>query len=198
MSVPWIKVCGITSVQDARLAEIAGADAIGIVLVPGDPRAVRLDDAAEIAAAVTTEVVAVLGDPVADVVRDVRLALAPHRIQVEGEPPAEPLPVPWYRALPFRSRSDLTLVARTPGDRVLVRIEPAILPSGPRGGRDRTLFQELGRAAAIVLGAPVEGLGALCREMRPAGVDLREAVERSPGLLDPERLRAAMRVLRGG
>ncbi|MBN1336409.1 MAG: hypothetical protein JXB39_10655 [Deltaproteobacteria bacterium] len=197
MCALWIKVCGITSVQDARLAEAAGADAVGVVLAPGDPRAVRLDAAAEIAAAVTVEVVAVLHRPDPAALRDVLLAVGPRRLQMEDEPPSTPQPVPWYRALSFRSRSDLSSVSGAPGDRVLVRVDSAVLPGGRIHARDRTILQELGRAAAVVLGAPPDGLAEVCREVRPAGVDLREAVERAPGVLDPDRLRTAVRVLRG-
>ena len=195
MHVPWVKVCGITNVRDARLAEVSGADAVGIVVTPGDPRAVRLDDAAEIAGALTIEVVAVLQISDLPVLRDVQLAVGPRRLQVEGEAPHDALAIPWYRALGFTGRSDLAVLARAPGDRVLVRIAPALLPGGRPSGGDRTLLQELGRAAAVVVGAPAGGLEALCREVRPAGVDLREAVEREPGVLDPERLRAAMQQL---
>jgi phosphoribosylanthranilate isomerase len=184
-------------VADARLAEAAGADAIGLVLTPGRPRSLRLDDAAEIAAAVTLEMVAVLADPDPARLREVYLSVAPGRFQFEGEPPAVPPPLPWYRTLPFRGRGDLAALASVPGDRVLLRVDPAILPGGRLWGRDRTLLQEMGRAAAVVVGAPASGLEAVLREVRPAGVDLREAVEREPGVIDPDRLRMAMRTIRG-
>ena len=196
MRVPWIKVCGITSVRDARTVEAAGADAVGIVLSRGDPRSVRLDAAAEIAAAVTVEVVAVLRDRDLDLVRDVLLAVGPGRLQVEGGAPSAPPPLPWYRALEVRGRGELSDLAQAPGDRVLVRLDPALLPGGRLWSRDRTLLQEIGRAAAVVIGAPLVGIEAVCREVRPAGVDLREAVEREPGVLDSGRLEAAMRALR--
>jgi phosphoribosylanthranilate isomerase len=47
MSV-WIKICGNTSLEDARLAVEAGADAVGFVFAPS-PRRVTADQAARIA-----------------------------------------------------------------------------------------------------------------------------------------------------
>lgn len=47
-----VKICGLTSPADARLAADAGADAVGINFVPGSPRFLRTDIARSVAAAV--------------------------------------------------------------------------------------------------------------------------------------------------
>lgn len=47
----WVKVCGLGKPSEARAAAAAGADAIGLVMVPASPRAVRPDVAATIASA---------------------------------------------------------------------------------------------------------------------------------------------------
>jgi phosphoribosylanthranilate isomerase len=51
----WIKICGTTSLRDARLAIDAGANALGLVFAPS-PRQVDVTTAAEITAALTGEV----------------------------------------------------------------------------------------------------------------------------------------------
>ena len=46
-----VKICGITSARDARVALEAGADAIGLNFVPGTPRALDPEAAREISSA---------------------------------------------------------------------------------------------------------------------------------------------------
>ena len=50
-SAPRIKLCGITSLDDARLAVDAGAWAVGCILWPQSPRACDPTEAARIATA---------------------------------------------------------------------------------------------------------------------------------------------------
>ena len=52
MTMPSVKFCGITRVQDAELAVSLGAWAVGMILWPGSPRAVTVDEAIELRAAV--------------------------------------------------------------------------------------------------------------------------------------------------
>ena len=68
----YVKICGITSVDDARAAVDAGADAIGINFVPGSPRCVDVETAVAISRAVAGQVVrvGVFLDPAPDGVRE--------------------------------------------------------------------------------------------------------------------------------
>ena len=47
----WVKVCGLSKSSEARAAAEAGADALGLVMVPNSPRVIRPDAAATIVAA---------------------------------------------------------------------------------------------------------------------------------------------------
>lgn len=51
-SLPKIKVCGLTREEDVKLTLSLGADYLGFILYPQSPRAVPLDRAVELAAAV--------------------------------------------------------------------------------------------------------------------------------------------------
>ena len=196
----WILVGGITTPQDARIAEALGADAISIVLTPGDPREVRLDVAAEIAASVTIESVLEVKDPSAEELRAATLTVEPTRLLMRGAPSLdEPPPLPWFRSFPCRGRAVLSDLKDHPGDRFLLEVEPRLLPGQPEWQRDRTLLREIGRMGAMVLGGVpcVDQLPGVIEKARPWGLRLRSCVEREPGWLDHAALEQAMITLRG-
>lgn len=196
----WILVGGLTSPQDARVAEGLGADAISVCIDPGDPRGVRLDTAAEIAASVTLETVLEFKDPSADQIRSAMLTVEPTRLLLRGVPPAdEPPPLPWFRSFRCRGRAVLSDLKDFPGDRFLLELDADLLPGGRGWQRDRTLLREIGRLGAMVVsGVPeLDALMQVVDKARPWGVRLRSCVERQPGWMDHEALERAMVALRG-
>ncbi|HKZ18475.1 MAG TPA: phosphoribosylanthranilate isomerase [Acidimicrobiia bacterium] len=42
----WVKICGLTRPEDVEAAEVAGADALGFVLIESSPRVITIDQAA--------------------------------------------------------------------------------------------------------------------------------------------------------
>lgn len=99
-----VKICGITSVGDARAAVAAGVDAIGLVFFDKSPRAVSVAVARDICQAVgpfvTTVGLFVNAEPafVADVLKQVPL----HVLQFHGDETQEECEQygrPWYKAI---------------------------------------------------------------------------------------------------
>ncbi len=94
---PEVKICGVTD-RDGILAAVrAGADAIGLNLVPGTPRALPLDEAAALAALARTtaapdrrpKIVAITVDRSAEDLNGLAAALDADAVQLNGaEPPA--------------------------------------------------------------------------------------------------------------
>src|SRR5688572_30905944 len=85
----WIKICGITSVDDALRVVELGADAIGLNFVPTSKRVVDLATAAHIVEAVGNEleVVAVVADRSPTELAELREATGIEWLQLHGHEP---------------------------------------------------------------------------------------------------------------
>jgi tryptophan synthase beta subunit len=195
--MPYVKVCGITTVDDARMAVEAGADAIGLNFVPGTVRCVPEETAREISRAVVGRVlrVGVFRDTTAEevdrLVHDVGLDV----VQLHGaESPdlVAALPHPVIKALPA-DEALLERAERYPGCDLLVD-HPAGGGSGKTWeyGRVRALVG-CGRRVWIAGGLGPENVAEAARTAHPYGVDAASSVESEPGRKDPERVRRFVR-----
>src|SRR5262245_39043203 len=125
----FIKVCGITTEEDALLSVALGADALGFVFAPGSPRAVTESEAADIVKHLPYDEVLTVGvfrderpERVVELVNRVGLKAA----QLHGrEPPGE---VSWVRQRVRRviqgfSAGDPALVMASEGPAAVVLVE---------------------------------------------------------------------------
>ncbi|HEX7491656.1 MAG TPA: tryptophan synthase subunit beta [Candidatus Limnocylindrales bacterium] len=92
---PLVKICGVTDSEGVLAALRAGADAIGLNLVPGTPRALTLDEASYLATKIRTSspvgkrprIVAVFADAPASAVEAAIAAFDPDVVQLSGDEP---------------------------------------------------------------------------------------------------------------
>ena len=87
----WIKICGITNLDDALAATEAGANALGFVFYPESPRLVTLETARSIAAKVPQQMekVGVFVNETADHVRDAVKQVGLTAVQLHGDESTE-------------------------------------------------------------------------------------------------------------
>jgi len=91
-----VKICGITTAADARLAAEAGADAVGFNFVPGSPRQLDRDTASEAVAALPPDVLPVGvfagmdADEILTIARHVGLRAIQLHGRLEKGPAADP------------------------------------------------------------------------------------------------------------
>ena len=180
----WVKLCGITSVADARLVVREGADALGLNLVPSSKRRVDEDTAREIIAAVGTnvEVIAVVADlPLAELLA-LRARLGVHALQLHGsEPPAllAALLPQAFRAVRIADQADVALARSFGGERLLADAKVRGELGGTGHTFDWSLVTGLARERALVLagGLTPDNVAAAIRQVRPHGVDTASGVE---------------------
>lgn len=196
-----VKICGITSPEDAGIAVDAGADAIGLIFWPGSARAVDVPTAQAIVRALPAFVwpVGVFVDAAPDHVRDVADAVGLSAVQLHGDeqvPDWARFPRPVLKAL--RVERYATSRWKTARAAILVDAMDAV----SHGGSGRTVDWSAARGIAasrpLVLagGLTPENVGEAIAAVRPWGVDVASGVERAPGVKDPHRVRAFLEAVR--
>ena len=87
----WIKICGITNLDDALASTDAGADALGFVFYPKSPRHVTLEIAGPIVARVPEQVekVGVFVNETVDRIRDAVQQVGLTAVQLHGDESVE-------------------------------------------------------------------------------------------------------------
>jgi phosphoribosylanthranilate isomerase len=191
-----VKICGITSAEDAAAAVDAGADALGVVFAPGTPRCVAPDAAGGILEAVPPLVATVgvfVDHPLEDVLRIVAL-LGLHAVQLHGREPAEysrRLPVPVIRAVRVRDAESLRPLETYPARAFLLDGYVEGIPGGTGTPVALDLaLQAKGRIPVILSGGlRPDTVAQAVRLVRPYGVDVSSGVEASPGRKDHRKVR---------
>ena len=200
----WIKICGVTSVEDAFAALEAGADAIGVNFVPSSKRYVEPNVGRAVRDAVgdRAEVVGVVADRPLGELALLREQTGIEWLQLHGNETADTvralLPRA-YKAIRVGTALDAADARGVPGERLLV---DAKVP-GELGGTGRTFDWKLvfGLAAErpLVLagGLTAENVAEAILTVRPFGVDVAGGVESTdPRRKDLERLEKFIRAAR--
>jgi len=201
------KICGITRVEDALAAAHAGADAIGLVFYSKSPRAVSVQQAREIIAAlppfVTT--VGLFVNASRCEINEILDAVALDALQFHGdETPAqcEGFHRPWFKALRVGGDEDVAgQVARyVNASGILLDTFVAGVPGGTGERFDWSLIPPgLTKPLILAGGLTAENVQQAIAEVRPYAVDVSGGVEASKGIKDAakvqafvERVRSAM------
>jgi phosphoribosylanthranilate isomerase len=194
MTSIFIKVCGITSVSDALHAVEQGATALGFVLWPKSPRAVTVDRAAEIIAALPSHVMTVgvfVNEPI-DGIRTVAARAHLTAVQLHGdEPPAyaDALDWPVLRAVSV-DEIDVVAGAWSADTALLVDNIDPVRRGGTGEAVDWIRAAGVAKTRRVVLagGLTPENVGTAIRAVHPFGVDVSSGVESAPGVKDLDKV----------
>ena len=208
MSMPTkVKICGITSAEDAAAAVEAGADALGFIFYRKSPRYIQPSLARQIIMSLPPLVtpVGVFVDEEQQAVRnlmdDCGLALA----QLHGHESAaycQELGRPVLKALRVKDRSSFLALAEFQGRAGVRGFVLDAFSDQAYGGTgqviDWQLAAEVARAAHILLagGLTPDNVAKAIQSVQPYGVDVSSGVEREPGKKDHEKVRAFIRAVR--
>ncbi len=196
-----VKICGITSPEDALTAVEAGADALGFVFYKESPRHIFPEEAARIINLLPPFVQAVglfvneAPEIVNQVSRNCRLGL----VQLHGDETPDYCRKIEQRVMKaFRVRS-LTCLDPIADYRMSGCLLDAYSPSF-YGGTGKSFNWEIAREAStrghrIVLagGLTPDNVAEAIRQVRPYAVDVSSGVESAPGRKDADKVREFIR-----
>lgn len=202
-----IKICGCTGIDDVAVAVDAGADAVGVLLVPDSPRAVGIERLHEIAACVPAliSLVAVFVDPPSSLVDEaLKVGAIP---QFHGHEPADLCEAfaagPYLKAYHVGGQQATSIAFDTfarPFAHATWLFDTAG-PGGNSGGTGEPFAWEIVRRLAgerrvvVAGGLNPDNVGACVRTVQPFAVDVRTGVE-TAGKKDARKVRAFVEAVR--
>ena len=188
----FLKICGITRLEDAEYAVASGATALGFIFWPRSPRYIAPDAAAAIVARVPAGVTTVgvfVNEPVAAIREAVRVA-GVSTVQLHGDEPvsyAAELTQPLLRALDVDAAFDSAWPLETT---ILLDAADRTRRGGTGTRVDWARAAPVARKRRVVLagGLSPENVETAIDQVGPWGVDVSSGVEAAPGVKDATRV----------
>lgn len=197
------KICGITRVEDALAAVEAGADAIGLVFYAKSPRAVSIEQAKAIVAALPPFVTSVglfvdmPRETLQALLREVPLDL----LQFHGdESPAdcEGFARPYIKALRVRADQDVARMMAPYSGACGILLDTFVegVPGGTGAAFDWSLVpREAGKPIILAGGLTPDNVAQAIAQVRPYAVDVSGGVEAAKGIKDAGKVKAFLQAV---
>jgi phosphoribosylanthranilate isomerase len=214
----WIKICGMTNLEDALTAVDAGADAVGFVFYEKSPRNISMEAAQEIVQKLpkSVEKVGVFVNEAPARVSAIADEVGLTAVQFHGDEHLNPemlaidrrsfycIPADWV-AFNWRKKGQAF------GSFMVLpkNLAAVVLDSGStqqRGGTGKSfdwtelkVYASLTRSSyplVVAGGLTAENVGEAMSILEPWGVDVVSGVEARPGKKDPEKVRGFVKAVR--
>ncbi len=189
---PLLKICGITSTEDAAAAIESGATAIGFNFYPRSPRFLAPERAAAIVSQPGVWRVGVFVNEsptrVAEIARMARLDIAQlHGDEIAANYPAE---ITVWKALRVGDPSDLSSFADCPAEALVLDGPAGSLYGGSGRPFDWRRAASLRKRIILAGGLDAANVADAIALARPWGVDACSRLESAPGRKDHKKMKA--------
>lgn len=202
MPKTFVKICGIRDVEMAHVAAAAGANAIGLVFYPPSPRAVSIEIATEIVAALPSrvEAVALVVNATASEVKKIIAEVKPTILQFHGDEDAHfcaQFGLAYWKAIRVNPSSDLLNLSQqfSTAQRLLLDADKG--EKGLFGGTGESFDYSLipsTLAPSIILSGGLNSINVAnaIHVVKPWGVDVSSGVEVIKGVKDATLIKQFM------
>ncbi|MBC7787760.1 MAG: phosphoribosylanthranilate isomerase [Methylophilaceae bacterium] len=195
-----VKICGITSVEDALSAVASGCDAIGLVFYAPSPRYVSQTKAAEIVSALPPfiTVVGLFADASQDEIKSILAKVNLDCLQFHGDETPEQCRVygmHYMKAIRVKPTTNLLQYEVDFYDAKALLLDTFVegLVGGTGLAFDWNLIPEtLTKPIVLAGGLTADNVALAIKQAKPYAVDVSGGVEKSKGVKDPTKLAAFM------
>ncbi len=183
-----VKICGITRVGDAQLAERLGADFIGVIFAEQSPRRVDLATATQIGVSLTSaRLVGVFVEQDVAQVEEIARRVGLAAVQLYRPPPRRPANVDYIQAIRVRGSDSFKAMDSLAPDYFLVDHYDDRIMGGTGQAFDWSLLPaQLDKV--FLSGGISEANARRACELEPFALDVCSSIEREPGIKDPAKL----------
>lgn len=195
MSHVLVKICGITTLDDALAAVEAGADALGFNFYSQSPRFTNIEKVAKIVQKVpqNTQKIGVFVDAsaeeIAKIVREAGLDIAQVHRSATG------LTVRFWQAFPAGPDLEASMNS-SPAEAFLIDTPSGAQRGGTGRSFDWSLVQGLPGKIVLAGGLGPDNVAEAIRQVQPWGVDACSRLESAPGRKDAAKVRALVQAVR--
>ncbi len=201
----WIKICGITNVEDALKVVELGTDALGFVFYEKSPRKITKEKAKEIINSLPKEVVKVglFVDELEEKVNEITSYCNFDILQFHGdETPnyCKKFPQKIIKAFRIKDKESLVNIPKYEVDYYLLDAYTEVAPGGTGKTFNWDLAEEakeLGKPIILSGGLNSENVVGALEKVSPFGVDVSSGVESSPGKKDYKKLKEFITKVKG-
>jgi len=205
-----VKFCGITSLEDAKSAVLAGADAVGFVFFKDSSRYVTPEKAESIIKSLPPFIsaVGIFVNEDMDFIGECVERCGLNAVQLHGDEDVKYCvdfknlrfkDVKLIKAIRIKDERSLRAIEECPADAFLLDTYKSNAYGGTGKGFDKSLAvlaKEYGRCLIIAGGLSIDNVYDVIKETYPYGVDVSSGIESKPGKKNPELMEEFMKEVR--
>ena len=192
-----VKICGIMSLEDAKIAISAGADAIGLVFYENSPRYVTISRAKQIIDYISPFVncVGLFVDANEAYIREVLSKVAIATLQFHGQEPEHACTLynrPYIKAIRMNEDIDLSeqLKKYSSASAILLDTYVKDIPGGTGISFDWSIIpKDLTKPIILAGGLDENNVKSAISQLHPYAVDVSGGVESKKGIKDPDKIK---------